>query len=491
MNDQCKDTPLRIGWAQADLTPGQPVLIAGQFCARVSEGVADPITATALVLDNGDDHAVLVSVDVVTISDEMLGMVRERLGEVEGLDPQKVVLNATHTHTGPEVRVPRRGMANVSGALGVELAVMSAEAYLDLATERIAAAVTQAWTGRAPGRVAYGMGYAVVGRNRRRVNIDGKARMYGNADDPRFSHIEGYEDHSVNVLATYSTEGALTGLVVNVPSPSQVSESEFRLSADYWHDTRCELRRRHGDALFVLPQCSAAGDQSPHLLFDRRADARMLELKGRTERQEIACRIADATDGILAAVAETAEGPPLLRHRVETVQLPTASLTEADVRTALAEAEAHRTQYERERRKLEEDPTLREEPRWYVPITHARRRMNWFEAVADRFETQKDEPTMPVEVHVIRLGEIAFATNRFEYYLDFGVHIKARSPACQTFLVQLAGEGTYCPSPRSVAGGGYGSIPASNPVGPEGGRVLALRTVQILRELWEEKGCQP
>jgi len=60
--------------------------------------------------------------------------------------------------------------------------------------------------------------------------------------------------------------------------------------------------------------------------------------------------------------------------------------------------------------------------------------------VLDRFELQKTQPTMPVEVHVIRLGDMAIATNRFELYLDFGIRIKARSKAVQTFVVQLAGQ---------------------------------------------------
>ena len=89
-----------------------------------------------------------------------------------------------------------------------------------------------------------------------------------------------------------------------------------------------------------------------------------------------------------------------------------------------------------------------------------------------------------MELHVLRLGELAIATNPFEYYLDFGVFIKARSPAVQTMLVQLAGGGSYCPSRRSLAGGGYGSLPASNPVGPEGGRKLAERTIEVLLGLW-------
>ena len=42
---------LRIGWASADLTPDGPVVVAGSSRARVSEGVLDPVTATALAIE--------------------------------------------------------------------------------------------------------------------------------------------------------------------------------------------------------------------------------------------------------------------------------------------------------------------------------------------------------------------------------------------------------------------------------------------------------
>jgi hypothetical protein len=316
------------------------------------------------------------------------------------------------------------------------------------------------------------------------VDVSGKTTMYSKADMPGFSHIEGYEDHSVNLLATYDRQGKLTGLVVNVPCPSQVSESEFFISADYWHETRQLLRGRLGEGLFVLPQCSAAGDQSPHLLFGKQAAARMLALTGRTARQEIAHRIAAAVEEILRALANRRDAAMPLKHHVETLRLPMTELTEEDARAALQEAASWRQRYEQEKRTLDGDPRLRDQPRWYRRITELHRRMQWHQGVAERFRRQKDRPGWPAEIHVIRLGDMAFATNPFEYYLDFGTCIKAASKAVQTFLVQLAGAGTYLPSRRSLAGGGYGSVPASNPVGPDAGRQLADRTIEVIQQLW-------
>ena len=93
-----------------------------------------------------------------------------------------------------------------------------------------------------------------------------------------------------------------------------------------------------------------------------------------------------------------------------------------------------------------------------------------------------------MELHLIRLGDVAFATNRFELFLDYGIRIKARSPAVQTFLVQLTAndgwDGTYLPSERAIANRGYGGGVYDNEVGPEGGRVIVEETVKGLHELW-------
>lgn len=487
MSDPVEPGPLKIGWAQADITPDQPVLIAGQFHARRSEGVLDPITATVLALDSGADHVLFVSCDVVSITDPLRDGVRARLGKLKaGPDPRKVILHATHTHTAPECRIPDASRGDTSAPAGVELPpFMAPEDYVAFAVEKIADAVARAWRTRKPGELLYGQGFAVIGRNRRWSNKAGGSTMYGNTNTPDFDHIEGYEDHSVNLLATRNARGKLTGLVVNIPCPSQIGEQGYLISADYWHDTREELRSRLGKNLFVLAQCSAAGDQSPHLLYDKRATERMLALKGRTARQETAQRIADAVDETLEHIRNAPVPSPVLAHHVETLDIPLAALTEADVQTAEREAELLRVAYEEERRKLAAEPELKSrDPRWYVKASYAHRRMLWFKGVAARFHRQKEKPFQSIEVHVIRLGDLVFATTPYEYYLDFGVHIKARSKAIQTFLVQLAGPGTYVPSRRSLAGGGYGSIPASNPVAAEGGWKLAERTVAAIDQLW-------
>lgn len=483
---------IRIGWAQADLTPPKlPVLIPGQFPSRISEGVADPLGVTACAFASEGEAAVLVSCDLIAIPDPLRDAVRKLVAQkVPGLDPMKVVLNATHTHTGSDIRMPFAALTEVFEASILPDIAASVDDYLAFVSARIAGAIGEAWAALEAGSVAFGLDEVVVGRNRRWVDKDGVSTMYGLQHESareRFRHIEGYEDHSLNLLATYDEKDSLTGIIVNLPSPSQEGEHGYQISADFWYETRRELRRRFGEGLHILAQCSTAGDLTSHLIYGQKAYERMLRLRGRTAREEIAQRIADGVERVVPCLASEADASPKLEHRVAILDLPLNVLTPEDVKSAQADAEVWRVKFEEEVAKLQEDPALRETPRWYVAPTRALRRMRWYQTVVDRYEAQqKGERTLPVEVHVIRLGEIAFASNPFEYYLDYGIQIKVRSPAIQTFLVQLAGGGTYLPSARSVGGGGYGSVPASNPVGPEGGQLLAEHTIEVLRALFPE-----
>jgi hypothetical protein len=109
-----------------------------------------------------------------------------------------------------------------------------------------------------------------------------------------------------------------------------------------------------------------------------------------------------------------------------------------------------------------------------------------------RFEEAGKLPPYLIEMHVLRIGDIAIATNPFELYLDYGVQMKANSPAQQTFLIQLASStGGYLPTPKAIEGGSYSALPVSNKVGPEGGQMLVDKTVQAMRSLWPAPPAPP
>ena len=463
-------------------------MLRGQFYTRISEGVGDPVTVTALAVEStgsgeGRSQAIMVSCDFVGISAAIQQQVRESLRDhLPDFDPKMLFMHATHTHTAPTME------ENIYPAQ--DAPVMPPTEYASLFVERAAEAAQEAWKARASGGASWAYGQAVVGHNRRAVYLDGSARMYGKTNDQQFACIEGYEDHGLNVLLTWDAKQKLTGMVVNIACPSQVSEHDVMVSADFWHETRQELRSRHGRDLFVLPQCAPAGDQSPHFLLFEDLEAAMRRRRGISERQEIARRIANAVDDLLDGARADIRTELVFRHHVETLNLPARTVTREEYEQAKAEVA-----------RLEADSEM-EASRKYVHLRRNRQVLQRYEAQHGGAASWEGDPGMsagalpsqassgqrpscPVELHVLRLGEVAMATNPFELFLDFGLRVKARSRALQTFLVQLAcGQDGYLPTEKAVRGRSYGAEVASNLVGPEGGQVLVDRTVELINGLW-------
>jgi len=426
-----QESRLHVGWAAVDITPEKPVALVGQLHKRISERVRDPLTATALAIEtrNPDgpcEQAILVSCDVLFIKKSMQDRVKEALKtSLPDFDADKLLLNATHTHTGPGFADEDFGtLYDVTNDAGV----MKASEYGDFFVRRIAQVAAEAWQNRKPAGMSWALGHAVVGTNRRARYFDGSAVMYGQTNRPDFAGIEGYEDHGVEMLFFWDESDKLTGTVVNLACTAQETEQLTEVSADFWHDVRAEFHRRIAKGVHVLAQCSPAGDCSPHRLYRTKAEETMIRRRDLSARQEIARRIVNAIEDVMPVAREDIRTGLVFRHAVARVNLPAADSTLAP---------------------------------FYCTDT-----------------------VSPVEFHVLRLGDVALATNPFELYLDYGVRIETRSPAFLTLLVQLSCQNCgYLPTKKAVEGGGYSADKYA--VGPEGGQVLVDETVRQIQALWE------
>jgi transposase-like protein len=116
---------------------------------------------------------------------------------------------------------------------------------------------------------------------------------------------------------------------------------------------------------------------------------------------------------------------------------------------------------------------------------------NWVnKQVRQKDGAQKNEPIFEMDTHVIRIGDMVFATNPFELFVDYGRRIRNRSKALQTCLVQLSSSsenGFYLPTKRAFDGGHYSGLVKSNWVGPDGGDVLVDKTIKDINSLFKDE----
>jgi len=428
-----REDQLYIGWAVADITPDKPVALIGQLHKRISVAVQDPITATVLAIETiGDDgekeQAVMISCDVTFIRGQTQKKLQSVISErISDLDASKLFLNATHTHTAPGfIDDEFFGLYDISNNKGV----MKPSEFEALFIDRLAEAVENAWKEREPAGFSWGLGNAVLGHNRRTVKIDGTAKMYG-VGDSDFDHYESNEDNKAGMLFFWNSKKKLTGMVINIVSTAQVTDGTNFVSADFFHEARENIREKYGKDIFVFFQVGASGDVTPanHEFIYRRAEEVMLKRKGITARQELANRVLKAVDEVMPYVKNDIQNKVVFKHSVAKVSLPV------------------------------KDPPA---PPFYLT-----------------------DSVDPAEFHVLRLGDIAIATNPFEIFMDYGTLMKVKSKAILTLVVQLSCHHSgYLPTERAVKGGGYSADKYL--VGPEGGYKLVTETVKLINEMWSD-----
>ena len=461
---------LHIGSSTISITPDRPVALAGQFGTRISQKVEAPVIAAAVAIESVEggkavDQSILISCDLVAIHNSVLAQFRRHLQPLlPDFDVRKLIVSATHTHTAPVTSeiseetlitypIPKEG-------------VMQPSEYTAFLVERLSQAAVQAWKSRKPGGVSWTLGFAQIGENRRSVFADGHAQMYAKTNDAGFRGMEAGSDSGIETLFFWNAEKQLLAVAINVACPSQEVESRSALNADFWHDAREQLKARLNlPGLTVLGWCGAAGDQSPHPQYRKDAEARMIKLRGLTRQQELGRRICNAVfDTLDAAKADIRTDAPF-GHIVEDLALPPRKILEREY----ADAKKNIVQY-----------SVVEKPDNRVITMLALEK-----GIVKRFEEADKLPTYDMELHVLRLGDIAITTNTFELFLDWGIQMKARSPAQQTFVLQLTnGCGMYLPTAHAIEGGSYSGLPHVNKVGPEGGQILVDQTVRAMQRLF-------
>ena len=477
--EQPRAGKLSFGWATESIVPGRLVAIGGQYNTRISGEVHDPITVTALAIETRDDQgtieqAVWVSCDLVAIRRSTVENVRKLIAKtVPDLNPRKIIVSATHTHTAPALTDteetnlhPYEFVRSWAYRIPIDQKnIMRPLEYLELLERQIALAVVRAWESRTPGEFSFALSHASVARNRRAVYFDGTSRMYGNTKDPNFSHTEGTSDDSVDAMFFWRNE-QIVGMAITLYCPSQEVEGEKHLSADFWFNTRVQLRDKFSQNLFVLPLTGASGDQSPHIQVARPADDRMLAQRKVAYRDEIARRIVQAVSDVTGLARATKSDLVPLGHQVEDIALPVWKVPPERFQQATAAVAVGQDKLD--------SLSGPEYINWRVQST-----------MVARYEYQKQEPTFRAEVHAVRLGDLALITNPFELFTDYSLRIKARSPAIHTSVVQLTSDcAAYLPTERAVAGGGYSARIDDGIVGSEGGRVLVNESVRLLSLMW-------
>ncbi|MFZ5863432.1 MAG: neutral/alkaline non-lysosomal ceramidase N-terminal domain-containing protein [Nitrospirota bacterium] len=227
--------PVEAGAARVDMTPdGRPPLAGyGNRLGRPSHGVHDPLYARALALRSGDRTVILISLDLLAVTDDMLAAVETRVRREVALPPGSLILTATHTHSGFGAVARRVWESFAAGEYDDEL--------FRFVIERAAVAAVNAMKALAPARMAWGEA-AAPDRIANRM-IPG-----------------GYRDPAVSFLAVERSDATPVAWLTNFSAHATVLKSDnFFLSGDYPGALSRALESAGGVALFTA---GAVADQT-------------------------------------------------------------------------------------------------------------------------------------------------------------------------------------------------------------------------------------
>ena len=212
---------LKAGFGRIDITPPLGTYIAGYFDPRYANGVLDPLMATAVVFDDGERRAVIISVDNIGLNQYYMDELRPAVAEAVGTVREGVFVHATHIHTGAAV-------AEASSGEGVS----RSPEYAKWLIKRIVDAATLAVNDLAPAKMFYTKGevrdVAFVRRFRMK---NGEVRTNPGWQNPDIDHALGTPDEESQLLII-RREGKPEIGIVNYQVHPDVIGGE-KLSADY------------------------------------------------------------------------------------------------------------------------------------------------------------------------------------------------------------------------------------------------------------------
>ncbi len=418
---------LRAAATTAKITPDPDVTLDGTITRRgLPKVVHDDLYARVLMLDDGQVRIAFIIVDCTMMGPEVHTEMKRLIQERAGIDPDRVVTAATHSHMA--VRLMRSNAERVPANAK----------YHKFVVDQVADAVARAVKQLAPAKIGWGVApKPEYCKNRRWLMKPGslgpnpfgelgdRAAMHGRPEKDRI-RTTGTIDPGLSVLSVQHADGRPLALLANY-SVHYAGGVKGNVSADYF-------------GFFA---------------------ARMAELLDRTDgRPPFVAMMSNGTSGdvnrapggnfegmkkVGHSVAKTVmEIYRKIKHRADVTLAAAASTLELGVRRPDADRIAWA--------KAVQAGT------WNKPAHR------WRDVYArNALELAKYPATVKLPLAAFRIGDLGIATSPCETFVETGLAIKAGSPLKPTFTISLANwQGGYLPPPEQHKLGGYTTWPAES-----------------------------
>ncbi|MCE5321974.1 neutral/alkaline non-lysosomal ceramidase N-terminal domain-containing protein [bacterium] len=400
------------GTDRTDITPSYSVWMDGMIRDHKSEGVHDPIYVHTVVISNdkdANDCLAIISLDVCVIGTPSVNKAKELIYQKSGISLDRVVIAATHSHSGP-------------AALGIFQEME--ERYVDDLILLIAGSVARAKANIRPALVSCCSGREeTISHYRRFTDADGKIVMFWEQDPAEGKiHALGEPDPEVGVMKIIDpeTNKPICVLFNHAGHPNVMSGDNYMISGDYTGAAARIVSERLGcEALFVN---GAQG--SVDMDNWRFRDWAAVELLG--------SRLAEAV--IAACDNSDSAAHTKMRFTKTNYTLPRRKVTDQEIAWA--------------------DEVLKQTSGQFAAAA---------DGVGDDYKAAfckkiraLQNQDIDVEQVAFSIGDTAYISFPGELFTEVGLRIKSRSPFRHTYIIGLAnGYVGYVPTREAISQGGY------------------------------------
>jgi len=410
---------IKAGAEKTDISPSKGIELAGYpHYPRNNTGVHDPLYASCLFLDDGDEKVFIISLDLVFFSKKYLKEVRKRISDATGVAEHNITAACTHTHSGPWA----------SGRLDIEALENEAEpddAYVEELKDKIVKTAVSAFKETFTASIGTGS-----------VHCGKESGIGGNRRDP-----EGISDPELAVLGIRDAEGIIRAIVVNYAlHPTFLHADNTLVSSDYPGYIREYLEKRYpGSVMLFLEGC--AGDQSSRYFRQGQSF---------DEAKRVGYAMGTAASGVLDDI----EFKPFEKICVGYRELPFSLREFKDEKQAETDVEKARMEYD----------SLKKNGAGYIQLQNANVKLlgaedmlGYIRMVKNKKRIALYEDEQPMEIQVIGIGRSRIAALPGEIFVSFGLEIKKANPEGTVFVSAVTNGCLpgYVYTKEALALGGY------------------------------------
>lgn len=388
-------TLLKAGIAGVNITPPVGCYLQGYTRGKPSVGIYDELFAKAIVFDDGETKAAIVTTDLIGFEYDSVKVIREQVEGATDIPGKNVLISASHTHAGPAIM-------NLGGD-PVDAA------YVRELESKIAGVLRMADAELQPVTIGYGVGGMDFNVNRRLTTGPGQTPMLPNPD--------GIVDRRVKVLRVDADSDTPMAVLMNYICHATVfGGANLYISGDYPGKTQQFVERAYGNGTMALFLQGCCGNIRPHLVNE--------EGRFRAGTPAELARLGKRLGAEVVKVCEAIWTKPAAEISVasKVIGLPYDELpTEAELREAI----------------------------------EAGRDVVWAKAMLERLEAGELKPKVEIEIQVLKLDGVWFVTLPGEPFLEIGLQIEEKIGE-NIFTVGYAnGNVGYLCTAASYPEGGY------------------------------------